>query len=251
MDEKRTNKKSIIDQVLEDKQKRKEEQERKQREYNQHVQCMRAEMHAYVNTVLKKLRLNKPVYTPRGQWIGDAKWSVESGRYSFEAVAKEKLSKKLLIFSGKYVQFLDLEKVNNLFSEMIQKVDASLFNLVIAKCCVVDDCEDEKVKTIFSTYDHYGFFPFLYIINQKKIWYNQSNEKIEYLASWFNPYQHMVQLNDLIQLLTDSHNILTLEKIQERFDFNKKEAMKMIQSLVKKELIFHLKGNEYGVNEWH
>lgn len=249
VDENVKKKSSIIDQVLEDKRRKQEEQKQRQKEQNQYQERLRNEMDAYVRGVLKKVDENKPMFTPRGRFIGDAKWHISSNADGFEAVAKEKLSMKLLIFSATYVPYLDLEKINTLLSENIQRIDSSLSNLSIFSCYVVETCEDEQIQKTFSSFHHYGFFPMLFSINQKKLYYNSSVELMDYFVSWFDPQKQPVTLKEILSLLVDAHGIFTLKSIKDNFIFDTGEAKKMLDSLEKKLIIYHLKGTEYVVNE--
>lgn len=249
MDKKPENKKSLIDQVLEKKRKEQEELEQAQREQALFLQKKRAELCSYINNVTTKLDQNKPFFTPRGRYIGDAKWNVSSHSTGFEAVAKEKITFKLLIFSAQYVEYLDLPKLNKLFSENVQMIDSSLFNLSVFTCFIVNDCYDEKVKSMVSSFDHYGFFPLLYGLYEKRLVYNPSKELIDYFVSWFDPKKNPDQIKDILCPLVDEHDLFTRKSVQDRFIFDKQEAEKMLESLERKGFIYHLKGTEYGVDD--
>jgi hypothetical protein len=251
VDKKPENRKSLIDQVLEEKRKEQEELEQEQREQALSLQKKRAELRSYINKITTKLDQNKPFFTPRGRYIGDAKWSVSSHSTGFEAVAKEKITFKLLIFSAQYVEYLDLPKLNTLLSETVQMMDSSLFNLSVFTCFVVNDFDDEKVKSTVSSFDHYGFFPLLYSLSEKTIVYNPSKELIDYFVSWFDPKKNPDQIKDILCSLVDEHDLFTRKIVQDRFIIDKQEAEKMLESLEEKGIIYHLKGTEFGVDDCH
>ena len=249
MNDKPTQNKSIIDRVLEKKQREQEEQKRKIEEEHKRKQQMRSLVNAFISTFSKKVEQNKPVFTPRGRWIGNVQWSKQSDDDYFNVIAKEKLSLKLLTMNVTYVQHLDEEKTNLILSEGTREIDNSLANPSKFTCFIVNDCENEKIIHLFSTFEHYGYFPFLYSLKQKHLWYNTKEDFIDYFARWFHPQKTPVQLNDIIKDLANDHDIITISSVQKKFIFDEDEAKKMLESLEGKNIVYHLKGSEYAVNK--
>lgn len=248
MNEKDNIKKSIIDRVLEEKRKKQEEQDRESQEQTVFDQRMQVELTTYINHIIKKVEQNKPFFTPRGRYIGDTKWNISRLHDGVEAVAKEKLTIKLLVFSAEYMKHVDLDIIKGKISETSQQINSSVFNLSVFTCFIVDACVDERVKKMVTTFDHYGFFPMLYSLNEQKLWYNPSEELISYFITWFDPQKNPKQIKDILCSITDKHNVITIDSIKQKFIFDEKESKKMVTSLEKKGIIYHLKGSEYGVN---
>ena len=242
-------KKSIIDRVLDEQEKKK--QEELQREQNICVvdQKQQVKLHSYINDVLGKLEYNKPEYNPRGMWIGNAKWDIRSNSTSIDAEARIGFSKKSLIMNVSYNDIISLDHANTLLSEYSQKVNIGPNKIYLCICFVTDYLDDEDVKDLFQSYDHFGFSPFIFNLKNNELIYNKNNWKTSFFADWIDPGKKPRDMIDLLRDISDSHSIFTIEKIKKQYLFDDKEAETMLTNLIDQNKIMRLNRGEYGVIE--
>jgi len=241
-----TEKKSIIDRVLEEQHRRKKEEFEQQERERQEENIRQSNLQSYIHQVLGTLERSKPEYNPRGLWLGSVKWSISSTSNSIIAIAKNGLTRKSLAISVTSTDHLSLADCNDHLGSMARRAvqEGDLFYMCT---CIIAKHYDETVPKVFTAHKHHAISAILYNLDQHTLIYNEENWNTWYYSHWFDPKKQPLQMIDLLLTISDDHQVFTVEKLKTRFHFDEREADRMLNQLMEQHLIMRMKRGEYGV----
>lgn len=202
------------------------------------------ELNNYFNKLLEKFENYRPDFSPVGEYFKNAKWEVEFDRERklIKGILSKKLSKKIVIECEWYdnIKNLDLQKEFSLLSD-----EAFEKKLFIAKCYLAVEA-NEKIRSTFEKYSHMNFSPYLYIVGENKLIFNQNDWKTSLFSLWFYIDKKPKNILDVIKDIFGDR-LFTVKDLENELRLNGKNAENLIGDLIKEYKIMEVEKEKYAL----
>lgn len=251
-----SDKKSIIEKVVEEKEEEKRREEERQRAEAIRFRAARVEVEkkvapkkvplnatAFINTVYSQLKEHQPDYNPLGYYTGDMNWGTA---LSYEAastagkITSKIVKKPTLVIEAAYFPVAGI--TNRVLAEA---ENAERNKRFVAKCYAVDNVGD-TLTSFTKNFKHPNYSVYLHNLSNSELILNDSDQKTALFSEWFKKNGKPKNIQELMKEVTDDNGIFKTKDVERHLKMNEKEVNRLVEHLMKNNQVIKMKEKEYA-----
>ena len=249
-------KKSIIEKVVEEKEEEKRMEEEKQRAESAIFRAEKSEVEkriepkkiplnatAFINSVYSLLKEHQPDYNPLGYYTGDMNWETA---LSYETagtagrITSKIVKKPTLVIEAVY------SPVTSITDQILAEAEKAWRNRqFVAECYALDDVDD-TISSFVKGFRHPNHSVYLHNISNNELILNDSDEKTVLFSEWFKKDGKPKTIQDIMKEITDENGIFKTNDVEKHLRMNEKEVNRLVEHLMKNNQVIKMKEKEYA-----